>query len=95
MAGVKDGVTLVGAPSADHSVRAPTIAFHTSKRSSGSVYDALIAAHISCGHGNFYAQRLLEALGLDIDDGVVRLSAVHYNTAEEMARACQVLDEML
>ena len=91
----KDGVTLVGAPSADHSVRAPTIAFHTSKRSSGSVYDALIAAHISCGHGNFYAQRLLEALGLDIDDGVVRLSAVHYNTPDEIARACEVLDREL
>ena len=91
----KDDVTLVGAPSADHSVRAPTISFHTPKRSSASVYDALLAAHISCGHGNFYAQRLLEALGLDIDDGVVRLSAVHYNTVDEIARACQVLDEVL
>jgi cysteine desulfurase family protein (TIGR01976 family) len=91
----KDDVTLVGARSADHSVRAPTISFHTTKRSSASVYEALIAARISCGHGNFYAHRLLGALGLDLDDGVVRLSAVHYNTAEEMARACQVLDEVL
>lgn len=91
----KGDVVVVGADSADHTVRAPTIAFHTPHRSSASIYDALIAAQISCGHGNFYAQRLLGALGLDVDDGVVRLSAVHYNTGEEIARACQVLDEVL
>lgn len=91
----KADVTLVGAAAPDHTVRAPTVAFHTAKRTSASVYEALIDAQISCGHGNFYAHRLIEALGLDLDDGVVRLSAVHYNTADEIARACQVLDEVL
>ena len=37
----------------------------------------------------------MDALGLDIDDGVVRLSAVHYNTAADIARACDVLDDTL
>jgi len=91
----KGDVTVVGDPRPDHAVRAPTISFYSPKRSSASVYDALIAARISCGHGNFYAHRLLGALGLDLDDGVVRLSAVHYNTAEDMARACEVLDDVL
>ena len=90
-----ESVRLVGAPTADHEVRAPTIAFHVPGRTSASIYDALIAGKVSCGHGNFYAQRLMEALGLDIDDGVVRLSAVHYNTADDVARACAVLDEVL
>ncbi|MEM9202462.1 MAG: aminotransferase class V-fold PLP-dependent enzyme [Actinomycetota bacterium] len=90
-----DSVRLVGAPTADQSVRAPTIAFHVPGRSSASIYDALIAARVSCGHGNFYAHRLMEALGLDVEDGVVRLSAVHYNTDRDVARACDVLDDLL
>lgn len=88
-------VTIVGAPTADHAVRAPTVAFHTPRRSSAAIYEALIGARVSCGHGNFYARRLVEALGLDPDDGVVRLSAVHYNSAEEIARACEVLEGVL
>ena len=91
----RDSVRLVGAPTADHAVRAPTIAFHVPGRTSASIYDALIAGRVSCGHGNFYAHRLMEALGLDVEDGVVRLSAVHYNTADDVERACTVLDEVL
>lgn len=90
-----DSVRLVGAPTPDHAVRAPTISFHVPGRTSASIYDALIAGKVSCGHGNFYAHRLMDALGLDIDDGVVRLSAVHYNTAADIARACDVLDDTL
>ncbi|MEM9467054.1 MAG: aminotransferase class V-fold PLP-dependent enzyme [Actinomycetota bacterium] len=91
----RESVRLVGAATADHARRAPTIAFHVPGRSSASIYDALIAAEVSCGHGNFYAHRLMEALGLDVEDGVVRLSAVHYNTDDDVARACGVLDEVL
>jgi cysteine desulfurase family protein (TIGR01976 family) len=91
----RDGVYLVGAPSADATVRAPTIAFHSDGRSSASIYDALIAAEVSCGHGHFYAHRLVSALGLDPDDGVVRVSMVHYNTHAEVARALDVLDSLL
>lgn len=91
----KDGVRLVGAPEPRHDVRAPTVSFHSAKTSSATIYQALIDAEVSCGHGNFYAHRLMTALGLDIDDGVARLSAVHYNTTEEIARACDVLDAVL
>ncbi|MEM7143238.1 MAG: aminotransferase class V-fold PLP-dependent enzyme [Actinomycetota bacterium] len=91
----RDDVHLVGAPVADATVRAPTIAFHTPKVSSRSIYDALIAAEVSCGHGHFYAHRLVSALGLDPEDGVVRVSMVHYNTHDEVARALTVLDDVL
>ena len=83
---------LIGSPSTDRTVRAPTIAFHSHSRPSREIYSSLINAGVSCGHGNFYAHRLVEALGLDTDDGVVRLSLVHYNTAEEVAKALNVLD---
>jgi cysteine desulfurase family protein (TIGR01976 family) len=91
----REGVTVVGAPVADSAVRAPTVSFHSSRRSSAEVYDALIAAEVACGHGHFYAHRLITALGLDPVDGVVRLSLVHYNVAEDVARAIAVLDEVL
>ncbi|MDW3219345.1 MAG: aminotransferase class V-fold PLP-dependent enzyme [Acidimicrobiales bacterium] len=91
----RDGVRLVGAPEADAALRAPTLAFHSERISSAAVYRALIAAEVSCGHGHFYAHRLVQALGLDPDDGVVRLSMVHYNTHDEVARALDVLDPLL
>jgi cysteine desulfurase family protein (TIGR01976 family) len=91
----RDGVRVIGSPVADSSVRAPTIAFASEKAASASIYAMLIAAEVSCGHGHFYAHRLVTALGLDPDDGVVRLSMVHYNTPEEVARAIAVLDPVL
>ena len=91
----RDGVRLIGSQSADATVRAPTLAFTSERRSSASIYDALIAAEVSCGHGHFYAHRLVTALGLDLDDGVVRVSMVHYNTPEEVARALEVLEPLI
>ncbi|MEZ5245329.1 MAG: aminotransferase class V-fold PLP-dependent enzyme [Acidimicrobiales bacterium] len=93
--GSRDGVRVVGSMVADSKVRAPTIAFTSERRSSAEIYRALIAAEVSCGHGHFYAHRLVTALGLDPDDGVVRLSMVHYNTANDVARALTVLDSIL
>lgn len=91
----RDGVSIVGSESSDHSVRAPTIAFHSNRVSSADIYGALIAAGVSCGHGHFYAHRLVKTLGLDPDDGVVRLSMVHYNTPAETARAQSALQPVL
>ncbi|MEQ8841201.1 MAG: aminotransferase class V-fold PLP-dependent enzyme [Acidimicrobiales bacterium] len=91
----RDGVRVIGATEADAAVRAPTIAFASERHSSAAVYDALIAAGVSCGHGHFYAHRLVTALGLDPDDGVVRLSVVHYNSTEDVARALSVLDPLV
>lgn len=91
----RDGVRLVGSPLFAHTARAPTFAFATPKLSSSSIYQALIDARVSCGYGHFYAPRLLSALDLDLDDGVVRLSLVHYNSPDEIERALNVLDAIL
>ena len=37
----------------------------------------------------------MDALGFPPDDGVVRLSMVHYNTHEEVGRAVEALDRIL
>jgi 5-methyltetrahydrofolate--homocysteine methyltransferase len=39
-------------------------------------------------NGHFYALRCLEALGIqDTDEGIIRISLVHYNTEEEVSQA--------
>jgi len=88
----REDFRLIGSQSSDHTVRAPTVAFHSYSRSSHEIYSALVEAGVSCGHGNFYAHRLVEAIDLDPEDGVVRLSLVHYNTSEEVAKALSVLE---
>ncbi len=90
----REDFRLIGSPSSTHSVRAPTVAFHSHSRSSREIYTALVNAGVSCGHGNFYAHRLVEAIGLDPEDGVVRLSLVHYNTLDEVAKALSVLEDL-
>jgi len=47
--------------------------------------------------GHFYAYTLVDELSpkLEIDDGVVRISLVHYNTAKEVNKIIEVLKEIL
>ncbi|MGI9621648.1 MAG: aminotransferase class V-fold PLP-dependent enzyme [Acidimicrobiales bacterium] len=90
-----DDLVLVGTHSADRAHRAPTIAFYSPRIASVEIYNGLVASQISCGHGNFYARRLVEAMGLDAEDGVVRLSMVHYNTLDEVTRAIETLDSIV
>ena len=87
--------SIVGIVEADHDRRAPTIAFHSQRAASDDLWRGLGDQKIACAHGSFYARRLVEALGLDPDVGVVRLSLVHYNNMEEVGRAVGALDRML
>ncbi len=50
---------------------------------------------MAIGSGHFYAYRLMEALDIDPEDGVVRASMVHYNTAEEVDRLIRALDAVI
>jgi len=75
--------------------RAPTIAFVSKTKPSKEVLNTLLAHKICANASHFYAYRLVEALGLDPDDGVVRLSLLHYNSPEEVERALTALDEAL
>lgn len=52
---------------------------------------------IGIRYGHFYAYTLVENLDpkLDLDDSVVRISLVHYNTAEEVQTIIDILKEIL
>lgn len=75
--------------------RAPTVAFCVDGRSSADVARRLAEQRIGVGSGNFYAYRLLQALGIDTSDGVVRTSFVHYTTADEIERLIAALEPLV
>jgi cysteine desulfurase family protein (TIGR01976 family) len=66
--------------------RAPTVAFTVEGRSSAEIAGKLAAAKQGVGVGNFYAYRLIKALGIDTDDGAARVSFVHYTSRDEVDR---------
>lgn len=83
------GIRLLG-PS-DPARRAPTVALVLG-RAGEEAAEALAGHRIMAGGGHFYAWRLLEALGIDPERGVLRLSFVHYTSHEEIAQALGALE---
>ncbi len=71
--------------------RAPTVALDLG-RPAAPVAAALAGHGIMAEGGDFYAQRPLQAMGVDLDAGVLRLSFVHYTSAAEVAQLISALD---
>ena len=88
----RNAVRLIG-PS-DAARRAPTVALALN-RPAEPVAEALAAHGIMAGGGDFYAVRPLEAMGVDMANGVLRLSFVHYTSQDEVARLIDALDQVL
>ncbi len=76
-------------------VRAPTVAFTADGWRSTDLAARLAEFNLGVGVGHFYAYRLVEALGIDTGDGVVRTSFVHYTSPEEITRLIEALDTLL
>ncbi|AZL60389.1 aminotransferase class V-fold PLP-dependent enzyme [Tabrizicola piscis] len=74
--------------------RAPTVAVELN-RVAEPVSEDLGRNGIACWAGDFYAVRPLTALGIDLEKGVLRMSAVHYTSAEEVTRLIEALDRVL
>ncbi|KAF9768171.1 Aminotransferase-like protein fgm3 [Fusarium sp. DS 682] len=89
-------ITIYGETSTKNSVRVPTISFTVEGRSSQSVVEAVEAvSHVGIRWGHFFSKRLVEKiLGLG-DDGVVRVSLVHYNTVEEVNQIIAALEMVI
>lgn len=78
----------------DAARRAPTVAVDLG-RAAEPVSEELGKRGIACWAGDFYAVRPLTAMGVDLDKGVLRMSAVHYTSAEDVARLITALDDLL
>ena len=67
------------------------MAIHTAK-SASEVATGLNEHGVMAGGGNFYAVRCLRAMGCDPEEGVVRLSFVHYTSDAEVEQLMKGLD---
>lgn len=91
----KANVRIVGRATADRRQRVPTFSFVVENRDSADFPLRLGKHDIGIRAGHFYAKRLIDALGLDKQNGVVRASMVHYNSMEEVDRLIRCLDEVI
>ena len=91
----KKNIRIIGKKNSYNKNRAPTISFTVNGKSSKSVCDDLVNNNIGIRNGNFYAWRILKALNIDQEDGVVRASMVHYNSENEVKLLINALDKVL
>ena len=87
-------IKLIGKKTITDKDRAPTIAFTMNNKSSKELSSELVKHGIATRNDNFYAWRCLMALGIDVDDGVVRTSMVHYNSLEDVEKLINALKKI-
>ncbi len=91
----KSRVSIIGLPKVVNGNRMPTVSFVVDGMQSEKVVRHIDQYRIGIRFGDFYARRLIEALELARQGGVVRVSMAHYNTQGEIDRLIGHLDEVL
>lgn len=88
----RNSVRLIGPREA--AAKAPTVAVELP--GPGAEAAAGLAEHgIMAGGGDFYGSRPLQAMGVDLEKGVLRLSFVHYTRRSEIDRLLTALDDVI
>lgn len=95
----KPEVSIIGPAHADVDTRVPTVSFVHKSKTSAELNSAIQKAGFAIRHGHMYAMRLTERLVQDKlvrspEDGVVRISLLHYNTLEEVQQLVKALDRI-
>ena len=88
----KNNVKLIGKSTHLRNERMPTVSFTVMDKSSLSIAQAAGKNGIGIRNGDFYAWRCLKGLGIDTNDGVIRISMVHYNSMEEVEKLINFLE---
>jgi len=88
-------VRIIGRLASNDAQRVPTISFVAEGQQAEPIVRHVDAQGIGIRFGDFYAKRLIEALGLQGQGGVVRVSIAHYNTTAEIDRLIGHLDEVI
>lgn len=91
----KPNVRIIGLPHADQNQRVPTISFVVNGVDSATIPLQVDPYRIGIRYGDFYAKRLIQDLELVQQNGVVRVSMVHYNTIEEIDRLIECFERIL
>ena len=87
-------LNLIGKNKIENKDRAPTISFYSNKKTSKEISNTLHKFKIATRNDNFYAWRCLEHLGIDTNDGVVRLSMTHYNNYNDTEKVLEALENI-
>ena len=66
-----------------------------SGRNPHDVAKDLVDHKVMAGAGNFYGLRVIEGMNIPSDPGVLRVSFVHYTSADEITQLINALDAML
>ena len=90
----RDDLNLIGKNKIVDKNRAPTIAFTSKKMSSKKFSKLLVNSKIATRNDNFYAWRCLKHLGIDPEDGVIRISLVHYNSIQDTEKLLDALKKI-
>ena len=88
----KNNVKLIGKSTHLRSERMPTVSFTVNNKSSLIIAQEAGRNGIGIRNGDFYAWRCLKGLGIDTNDGVIRISMVHYNSMEEVEKLIKFLE---
>ena len=88
----RNAVRLIGPAEAER--RAPTVALALN-RNAEEVAAELAQHGIMAGGGDFYAVRPLTAMGVDLGQGVLRVSFTHYTSRDEIDQLLQAFDRVL
>jgi cysteine desulfurase family protein (TIGR01976 family) len=86
---------IIGQSSNRDGNRIPTISFVLDGRDAAEICKAMDGHRIAIRFGDFHSRRLAEYLDLTENNGMVRVSMVHYNTIEEIDGMTKALDAIL
>ena len=90
----RNDLKLIGKNKIKNKDRAPTISFISNRKSSEEVSKILVENKIATRNDNFYAWRCLEALKINTEDGLVRLSLTHYNSKQDVDAVISALENI-
>ena len=90
----REDIKLIGKNKIKNKNRAPTISFISNKISSEDFSNKLIDQKIATRNDNFYAWRCLKAMGINTNDGVIRISMTHYNNISDTEKLIKVLEKI-
>jgi len=89
----RDDIRILG-PDNAHG-RAPTVSIWPLKKKVPEVHSALTDHKLMVGSAHFYAPRLLKAMNIPPEEGVLRMSFLHYTTEEEIYQLIRGLSAAL
>jgi cysteine desulfurase family protein (TIGR01976 family) len=88
------GIRILGTSRTTAHDRVPTVSVLHHRFSPVQVVRHVQSKGVAIRNGHMYAYRLCQALGVDTTQGVVRVSAVHYNSPAEIERLLSAVAEL-